>query len=184
MEPVTPFDWHRMFLGSEPPLFLLEIVFRVVVIYLFAVLLLRLMGKRRSSGLSPVQNVVIIGLGSATGDAMFYPQIPIVYAWVITAVVVGLYRGMALAQAHSRRVNVFVEGNPLLVIRDGRVITSVLDHTNLRPEELLGMLREQGIANTGEVRYAFLEPSGQLGIVRYERTAGGPGESTVPADGS
>lgn len=41
------------------------------------------------------------------------------------------------------------------------------------------MLREHGIANTGEVRYALLELSGELGLVRYHDGEGGPGDSTL-----
>ncbi len=41
-------------------------------------LVLRLMGKRGNRSLSPFANVVIIALGSATGDSMFYPQVPLI----------------------------------------------------------------------------------------------------------
>lgn len=46
MDPVIPFDWYRLFIGAEPPLYFLEIVFRVILIYSFTVLMRRYMGKR------------------------------------------------------------------------------------------------------------------------------------------
>ena len=39
-------DWHRMFIGEEPPMFLLEIVIRTIVIYSYTLILLRLLGSR------------------------------------------------------------------------------------------------------------------------------------------
>jgi len=110
MDPVTPFDWHRMFLGNEPPLYFLEIAFRVVLIYVFAVLALRLMGKRGNRNLSPFQTVVVIALGSAAGNTMFYPQVPLLYAMLVIVVVVALHRVFAIAQIKAKGVNTFLEG--------------------------------------------------------------------------
>lgn len=180
MDPVTPFDWHRMFIGEQPPLFFLEIVFRVVVIYLFTVLLLRFMGKRGQQQLSPFEFVVVIALGSATGDVMFYPQVPILYACLVVVVVVTLSSLAGQAQLRSQRVNDFLEGRPRLLIEHGRVLDENVRLERLRPDEFLGLLREEGIEQTGEVRYAFLERSGKLGLYRYDEGEARDGEPTFP----
>ena len=180
MESVTLFDWYRIFLGNEPPLYLLEILFRVVLIHLFTVLVLRFMGKRGQRGLSPFESVGIIALGSATGDTMFYPQVPILYAWLVVGVVVVLDSIMAEAQLRLGRLNIFVEGNPRLMIRDGKVVDEGLRAAKLRRNEFFAMLREQEITNTGEVRYAFLERSGQLGLFCYGEHEKRAGESIYP----
>ncbi len=44
------------------------------------------------------------------------------------------------------------------------------------------MLREQGITDSGQVRLAFLERSGNLGLYRYEGGEATEGESTFPAE--
>lgn len=176
MEPVTPLDWHRMFLGEEPPLYLLEIVVRITAIYLFAVVMMRVMGKRGQGQFSPFEYVVIIALGSATGDAMFYPEVPILYAWVVIAVVVLLDRLLAWMQTRSRATNRFVEGTPRLLVHDGQVLREALHDELIRPDELMGMLRENGVRDVGDVEYAFLERSGSLSVLC--RRAGTP--TTLP----
>ncbi len=45
-EPVVPFDLARMFLGTDPALFYLEIVFRTCVVCAYALLLIRWVGGR------------------------------------------------------------------------------------------------------------------------------------------
>ena len=182
MQPVTPFDWHRMFLGSEPPLFFLEIGFRVVVVYAFAVLMLRLMGKRGNRNLSPFKTVVVIALGSASGDTMFYPRVPLLYAFLVIAIVVGLDRAIAIVQTKWEAFNTFIEGNPLIMVQDGAVLDSALQKARLRPDELMGMLREQGIENTGAIRYAFLERDGNLGLYQFSKEQLSSGESTFPVE--
>ena len=181
MDPVTPFDWHRLFFGTEPPLYLLEVLFRVVAIYLFAVLLLRLVGKRGNGNLSPFETVVIIALGSATGDAMFYPEVPILYAWVVIAAIVLLNRSLAWAQRRSEPVNAFLEGRPLMLIQDGRVLPAALRQARLREDEFFGMLRERDVTHTGEIRHAFLERSGKLGLDRFDEADRRAGTPTFPA---
>ena len=179
MDPATPFDWHRMFIGDEPPLFFLEILFRVVVIYLFAAVVVRFMGKRGQRQLSAFEFVVVIALGSATGDAMFYPQVPILYAWLVITVVVLLSGVLAKAQLWSQRVNSFLEGTPRPLVWEGRVLEGNVRKENLRHDEFLAMLREAGISDTGELRYAFLERSGNVGYLRYE-DGGRDIDSTMP----
>lgn len=181
MDPVTPFDWHRMFLGDHAPLYLLEVVFRVAAIYLFAVFALRMMGARGNRSLSPFETLVIIALGSATGDSMFYPDVPIVYAWLVISIVVAMDWALAKLQVRSLLVNRALEGSPILLVRDGAVIDQALVSSKLRRDELMGFLREQGVEDTGEIRYAFLELSGEIGLLRYAPDEGGQVESTLPA---
>lgn len=182
MDPAIPFDWHRMFIGNEPPLFFLEIVFRIVAIYLFAAVLLRFMGKRGQGQLSPFEFVVVIALGSATGDAMFYPEVPILYAWAVIAVVVLLSVGLSKAQLYSARVNAFLEGEPRPLVWRGQVLHENVARENLRPDEFRAMLREQGLGRTDDLAFAFLERSGRLGYHRDPNAAPGPALTTLPDD--
>lgn len=118
------------------------------------------MGKRGVGQLTPFELVVIIALGSATGDSMFYPDVPILYAWLVIASMVARERLVANLQARSRRVNAFMEGLPRLLVHDGRILEEELAAERMRVDELLSRLREKNILNTGEIRYASLEPSG------------------------
>lgn len=182
MDPVTPFDWQRMFFGVEPPLFLLEIVFRIVVIYLFAAVLMRVMGKRGQRSLSPFETLVIIALGSAVGDGMLYPEVPIAYAWAVITVVVLLDWVLEEAQLRSWLTFRMMSGAPILLVREGEVQAAGLRKARLRRNELMGLLREQEVADTGEVRYAFLEESGYLGLIRFPDEEAVAGEATLPPE--
>ena len=182
MEPAVPFDWHRIFVGDEPALFYAEIAFRVVVIYVYALILIRFMGKRGSRNLSPMENLVIIALGSATGDSMFYPEVPLTYAALVVTLTVGLSRLAAEAQLRSRRANAFIDGFPLLMLRHGALVEGALERARMRRDEFDGMLRIQSIANTVEVRYALLERTGELSVFRYGDGEAVDGEDTWPPD--
>jgi uncharacterized membrane protein YcaP (DUF421 family) len=182
MDPITPFDWHRLFIGEHPPLYFLEIIFRVILIYTFAVLVLRYMGKRGQRQMSPFELVLVIALGSATGDSMLYPEVPIFYAWLIILVMVGLNRLLGELQYQFKSINTFLEGVPRLLVREGKIIEESLHKERLRREELFALLRELEVADTGEVQYIFLEQTGNLGLVRREASQRLKGEETFPPE--
>ncbi len=181
MDPITPFDWQRLFFGVEPPLYILEIILRVILIYSFAVIVLRYMGKRGKRQMSSFELVLIIALGSATGDSMLYPEVPIVYAWLIIVVMVALDRLLSELQLRFKDVNKFLEGTPRVLVREGKIVEKNLRYEQLRREEFLALLREQQITNTGEVQYAFMEQTGNLGILPSGSAQRFEGESTYPA---
>src|SRR5215207_7709864 len=84
-----PFDFHRIFLGDAPALFLLEIVFRTLIMYTYTVILLRILGKRGMGQLSMLELAIIIAFGSAVGDPMVGAEMPILHGMTaITAVTI------------------------------------------------------------------------------------------------
>ena len=171
METVTPFEWKRIFLGTEnEALFLLEIGFRVTFIYLFAVLVMRLLGKRGNRSLSMFENVLIIALGSAIGDTMFYPKVPLIFACVVIVLIVAMSRYLQYLQINNKSVNTFLDGKPTTLIENGILSESGLKSSRIRKEELYGMLRHHSIRDLGEVEHAILERTGKLSVFMYEKS--------------
>lgn len=180
MEPFEPLNWYRIFIGDQPLLFYLEIAFRTVFIFIYAVLLIRFMGKRGSRSLSAFENVVIIALGSATGDSLFYPQVPLLYAMLVITLIVGCSRLTQYLQIRFQPVNTFIDGYPILMVKEGKVIESGLELGRLRKEELFGMLRCNGLTDTSNIQLAYLERSGQLSIIQKDSSQSYQGISIIP----
>lgn len=164
MEPVIPFDPGRMFLGSEPSLFYLEIIFRVLVIWLWAMALLRWIGGRSIAQLSLVEFLLVIALGSAVGDVMFYPEVPLLHAMLVVAVLVGLDKLVDIAIRRFRTAKTLIDGEPVELLRDGVMHCDVMVMRQLGSAEMMEMLRLRGVENLGSLRAVYLEPSGQLSI--------------------
>jgi uncharacterized membrane protein YcaP (DUF421 family) len=176
---IVPFDWGRMFLGDVPPLFLLEIVFRTTLMFLWLVLLLRITGKRGLAQLSPLELAIVIGLGSAAGDPMFYPEMPLIHAMLVLALVVGLQRGLSYLVIRSERVETFIEGIPVELVRDGMIRLRALGRANLSREDLFERLRGQGVRQLGEVQRAYFEQDGNLTVFTHKDNPP-PGLQVVP----
>lgn len=165
-EPYT-FDLFRILFGDKPPWFLVEVAFRTVVIFAYTLLLLRWMGKRGMGSLTPFEFAIIVALGSAVGDPMFYDDVPLVHTMLVIAIVVGMQRGLSWATARNETVERVVESTPRLLVRGGVIHTDNLQREQMARDELCEALRAEGVRQLGEVEFAFLEPSGKLSVLRY-----------------
>ncbi len=85
------FDLKQLLLGSETWPFLLETGLRSLIMFVIILTGLRLLGKRGVKQLSVFELVVIIGLGSAAGDPMFYSEVGILPAIVVFVMIISLY---------------------------------------------------------------------------------------------
>src|SRR5688572_16069737 len=163
----TPFDLHRMFIGDEfSLLFIAEILVRTAIMYLSALLLVRFIGKRGLGQLSPFEYLVVITMGSATGDPMFYPEVPLLHGAVVLTMIVALKKLFLKLSQKSGIISTFVESPPTLLIDHGVLLEDHLKSEAMSKDDLFVKLREAGIEDLGEIRYAFIEPSGQVSIFR------------------
>lgn len=167
-EPYT-FDLVRILFGDKPPWFLFEVAFRTVVIFAYTLTLLRWMGKRGMGTLTPFEFAIIVALGSAVGDPMFYDDVPLVHTMLVIAIVVGMQRALSWATERSQTVEHVVESTPRLLVRGGVIHADNLHREQMARDEVCEALRAEGVRQLGEVEFAFLEPSGKLSVLRYEK---------------
>lgn len=80
-------DWQTLLLGSETWEFLPEAAFRSFIMFLVILFSLRVLGKRGIKQLSVFELGVIIGLGSAAGDPMFYKDVGLLPGMVVFCIV-------------------------------------------------------------------------------------------------
>jgi uncharacterized membrane protein YcaP (DUF421 family) len=178
--PIQPFDFHRIFIGDLPWSFTLEIVFRTVVIYLFTLLLIRWLSQRAVGQLSLVEFLLVVALGSAVGDPMFYPDVPLLHAMIVITVVVLLNRGLDRLIATNERAERLIEGIPVRLIHHGLIEHENLERLTINRDELFQHLRLQGVEQLGEVREAYMEQNGRVSLFCFAQAEQHPGLAIVP----
>lgn len=178
MDQITPFDLDRMLWGTAPALFYLEILVRVAVIWLWTIGLLRWVGGRSISQMSVVEFLLVIALGSAVGDPMFQPDVPLLHAMLVILLVVLADKAVDFAFRHWTKAKRLVDGTPTQLLRDGHLCKAGLDAHGVGSTEVMELLRLAGIRNLGQVEFAFMEPSGDLSIFPFDQPR--PGLAIVP----
>lgn len=172
---IQPFDLQRMFLGDLPVLFTLEVIVRTIIMYVYTLLLVRWLSRRAVGQLSLIEFLLVIALGSAVGDPMFYHDVPLLHGMAVVGVVVLLNRGLNHLIIRSERVEQLVEGTPVLLVKDGLIQYQNLNHTLIGHEELFEYLRLQRVEHLGAVRQAYMEQGGGLSVFCYPRQQQRPG---------
>jgi len=175
-----PFDFHRIFLGDAPTLFLLEIVFRTLIMYCYTVFLLRILGKRGMGQLSMLELAIIISFGSAVGDPMVGAEIPIVYGVVAITFVTIFQILLERFINRNRKIESLMEGSPNLVVSEGVINWDCMKRDNISKEDLFRALRGKDVQHLGEVKKAFFETSGAVSIFWQAAGKVKPGLPVLP----
>ncbi len=180
MEGDYAFDLHRILLGRLPWLYLAEIVLRTTIVYFFALFVVRTIGKRGMGQLAPFDFVIIIALGSAVGDPMFYPNVPLLHALVAITAIVLLTRGVTHLTQRSRRVQDLLSATAARLVRDGVMDLAAMRQEGIARTELFEALRTLGIEHLGEVERAYLEPSGKISAFKQPQESVRAGLPVLP----
>lgn len=181
-DPVQPFDWGRMLFNDLPWTYLGEIVFRTVFMFIVLLTALTVSGKREVRQLSIYEIALVIGLGSAAGDPMFYHDVPLASAVVVFIVIMGCYKLATHISDRNKTVRDILEGVPVYVVENGCILTQNFNQEDLGLDELFADLRVEGIEQLGQVRLAILEPNGQLSVFKYKTEDAIPGLPILPKD--
>lgn len=161
-------DWKQLLVGEETFSFLLEVVFRTLVMFLFLVFTLRLSGKRGVKQLSIFEMVMIIGLGSAAGDPMFYKSVGILPAILVFILILSFYRTMVFIITRSEKLERFFEGEAKYIIKNGVSTASSINKEELAPDEFFAELRSLNIDHFGQIKCAVLETSGEISVLYFK----------------
>jgi len=162
------FEWNRLFFNELPEIFILEVIFRSTVMFTILLLTLKLAGKRGVKQLSIFETVIIIALGSAAGDPMFYEDVGIVPAAIVFLVIIVLYRAVTWLTGKSKKFEEFIEGKTECLIQDGKFSVSSFKKETLAQDEFFSELRIRSIEHLGQVKHAFIETSGEVSVFFYE----------------
>ncbi len=171
METYT-FDLQRIFFGDISPLFLVEIIFRTSVLFVYTLLMLRLIGTRGVGQLTLFELALIIALGSAVGDPMLYPDVPLVHGMMVITMVIVFQRVLVRLTNRYEKIENFIEGKPIRVVVDGRLDLEGMEETQLSNGEVFMELRIEGCENLGEVRRAYQEIDGNISVFYFKADDG------------
>jgi uncharacterized membrane protein YcaP (DUF421 family) len=173
-------EWQSLLLGSEDWSFLLETVLRTGVMFIILLISLRFLGKRGVKQLSVFELVVIIGLGSAAGDPMFYKDVGLLVGFVVFCVVIASYKLINYLIARNKKFEKIVEGVPVCLIKSGVFKIENFKKEVLTEDEFFAELRLRGVSQLGQIEEAIEESNGSVSVFFYPDKEVRPGLSIMP----
>ena len=148
-----------------------EIILRVVIIYVFLLIILRLSGKRQVGQLAPFDLVLLLVLSNSVQNAMNGGDNSVLAGLISAGTLVFLNYSVGLATYRSKKLEALVEGRPEVLIHNGRVFSDVMRREKLTHHELNAALRAAGCACMEEVHFAILENNGVISVQRKKETS-------------
>ena len=171
-------DWSRVFFGNVPPIFLAEVLFRAVVMYLALLLTLRVLGKRMNGQLSITDLAVMISLGAIVSVPMESPKQGLLPGAVLLLLILVFQRGLGYLSFKSGKISRFVYGGVSTLVKDGVLQRDTMKREGITKDQLFAQLRYHKITQLGEVARVYLEENGMFSVFRAEPPR--PGLSALP----
>lgn len=141
------------------------VVGRTVVMYLFILVMTRLMGKREIGSLSPFDLVVAIMIAELGSIPLETRSIPLLHGLLPIAVLTGLEILFSYISLKHEGIRRLITGEPTVLVENGRILHDNLKKIRYNLSDLLHQLRDKNIFNVADVEFAILETSGRLSVL-------------------
>lgn len=148
----------------------LIIGFRTIFLYVFIIVVLRVMGKREVGELSVIDVVVFIIMAEVVAFSLDSPDKKMINSIYPVLLLLGIQLFSSYISMKSKKFRDIVDGDPTLIIKDGQIQEDEMRKQRYNLDDLFQQLREQQVGSVREVSYAYLEPSGNLSVFTYENT--------------
>lgn len=142
-----------------------NVIIKTAIIYFFAMLIMRMMGKRQAGELQPFELIIAVMIAEVAATPMDSPGTPITYGIVPIVILLVLHNGIAYLSLKSEKLRAFFSGKPSIVIYKGIIVRHELKRLSYNLSDLLEQLRGKDVMNLADVHYAVLETNGNLSVM-------------------
>lgn len=144
----------------------LVVLVRAFISFFTLLIFARMLGKEQISQLTFFDYIVGITIGSIASEATVdlssraWPHWVGLLSWAVLAYLMEI---ISLKWRYAAKI---IEGEPTIVIMNGKIMEKVLRKMKFRVSDILELLRNQGIFDLNEVDYAIIEPNGNLSVLK------------------
>ena len=146
----------------------INICIRTSLFYFFILLIYRIMGKREVGQLGIIDLIVSILIAELAvlsieelDKSIFISVVPILTLTLLQTI-------LAYFSLKKPKFRLLLDGNPSLIIKNGKVNFKEMTKQKYNLDDLLVQLREKGFKSIEEIEYAILENNGTLSVFAYE----------------
>lgn len=165
-------DWVGMFY-SDTPVF--EIILRGTIMYLGLFILLRVVLKRESGTVGMTDLLVIVLLADASQNAMASNYKSITDGLILVITIILWSHILNFLGYYFPSFQKLIHPQPLLLVKDGKIVKHNLRKEFLTEDELFSQIREQGVSSIENVSMAFMEMDGRISVIESKgKSKGSP----------
>jgi uncharacterized membrane protein YcaP (DUF421 family) len=147
----------------------MDIVLRAVVAYVFILFLMRVVGRRELSSMEPSDVILLVVIGDLVQNGVTQTDYSVTGVVLAAGTIGTLATLTAWVTFRWSRIRNVVEGEPVILVEDGKLIERNMKHERMTADEVMEQARlQQGVESLDDIRWAVLETSGSISIVKKE----------------
>lgn len=146
----------------------LSVLIRTIFFYFFIFIIYRIMGKREVGQLGIIDLIVSILIAELAVISIENFENDILYSIIPIILLAILEMSLAYFSLKLPKIRNILDGNPSVIIKDGRVNYKEMLKQKYNLNDLLVQLRDKGYRSIEEVEYAVLESNGNLSVFGYD----------------
>lgn len=132
----------------------------------FLLIIFRIAGERTLASLTTFDFVLLLIIAEATQQGLIGDDFSVTKALLLITTLVGIDVGLSLLKDRSRLLHKLIEGVPLVLVADGKVLADRMQRARVDEEDVLQAARErQGVESMDQIKYAVLERTGEISII-------------------
>jgi uncharacterized membrane protein YcaP (DUF421 family) len=143
-----------------------DIVLRAAAAYVFIIFMLRIIGRRELGTLAPSDIVLLVVMGDLIQNGVTQSDDSVTGIFLAVSTFAMLTVAMSFLTFRSRRASRFIEGEPLILVQDGRPVERNLKAERLNLDDLAEEARSNGIESLDDVKWCVLETGGTISFVK------------------
>jgi uncharacterized membrane protein YcaP (DUF421 family) len=148
----------------------MDLVIRAAIGFLFVFLLTRIVGRRELSSLEPFDLIMLVMIGDLVQQGITQNDFSVTGMLLVGATVALMTVAVSFTTFRFPRLRPLLEGEPVIVVQDGKPIDRNLRRNRITHEELAAAARQQHLASLDDVQWAVLETSGQISFIPRTRS--------------
>ena len=143
----------------------MDIVLRAAFAFTFIFFLTRVAGRRELSSLEPFDLILLIVLGDLVQQGVTQSDYSVTGLVLAAGTIALMQIGASYLSFRFNRLRPLLQGEPIVLVDDGRVLEANLQRERLTLHELQEQARLSQIDSLDKVRWAVLETSGQISFI-------------------
>jgi uncharacterized membrane protein YcaP (DUF421 family) len=144
----------------------MDIVIRAVFAFLVIMFLTRIVGRRELSTLEPFDLILLVTIGDLVQQGVTQNDFSVTGMFLAVGTFALLTVFFSYLPWRWQVLRPVLEGQPIILIDDGKVVEKNLKNQRLTHEEIAAAARVQNIATLDEIRWAVLETNGQISFIK------------------
>jgi uncharacterized membrane protein YcaP (DUF421 family) len=143
----------------------MDLVLRTIFVFGLILVVTRAVGRRELSSMEPIDVILLVVIGDLVQSGVTQSDYSLTGTTIVIVTMALLVVGTAWIGFRFQRLRPILEGEPIILVADGRVLEKNLRRQRMTREELGAEARLSQIGSLEDVRYAVLESNGKVSFL-------------------